>query len=209
MYVQINFILMIFNLIPSPPLDGGWILRYMLPYKLQIKFDSVHKYGIILLYALLLTGFLEYLFVPVFYIIDLFYANIHIINIFVLIVTFIFGILVPYLLIKNEKSILYNQKKTKEKNKIDKKIQNEFEKTENYNLEIKNKYENILTSLSSEKLLDQTDNDFISELEKISNIESNLCNSTDFHKDDDHCFKCENFPDCVLRNLKTKFAEAY
>lgn len=53
--VQINLILMIFNLLPIPPLDGSKILFSFLPSKWQAPFLSLERYGLFL--ALILVIF--------------------------------------------------------------------------------------------------------------------------------------------------------
>jgi Zn-dependent protease len=40
-----NFVLMFFNLIPAPPLDGGHVAQAFTPYKHREKFDEFAKYG--------------------------------------------------------------------------------------------------------------------------------------------------------------------
>lgn len=46
--VYINLVLMIFNLVPLPPLDGSKILAAFLPDKLKYKFLNLEKFGFIL-----------------------------------------------------------------------------------------------------------------------------------------------------------------
>ena len=71
MGVILNLTLAIFNLIPIYPLDGGGIIRGLLPEEQVPKFDAVAKYGIIILLALLITNTLRYVFIPVNYLTDL------------------------------------------------------------------------------------------------------------------------------------------
>lgn len=51
-YINIGF--MIFNLIPVPPLDGSRILYAISPDFIRTFLDSVERYGVIIVYALIL-----------------------------------------------------------------------------------------------------------------------------------------------------------
>lgn len=56
--VLINFALMLFNLIPIPPLDGSHVFAYLLPPKLAYRYRQIGMGGMIVLFALLyLTRF--------------------------------------------------------------------------------------------------------------------------------------------------------
>lgn len=59
MFYTINIMLMFFNLLPFPPLDGGWILRFFLSYKGKDTYDKIYPYGFLILYALLFFGILR------------------------------------------------------------------------------------------------------------------------------------------------------
>ena len=48
--VLLNLILMAFNLIPLPPLDGSHVVRHMLPYNWLRAYDSIGWIGLILIF---------------------------------------------------------------------------------------------------------------------------------------------------------------
>lgn len=54
--VFINLLLMIFNLIPIPPLDGSKVLMTFLSAEAKIKFHRVEPYGIFIILFLLMFG---------------------------------------------------------------------------------------------------------------------------------------------------------
>ena len=62
--IYFNVLLAIFNLMPIPPLDGGRILRGLLPESLGRKLDGVERYGLILVMVLLALGFLGQVVTP-------------------------------------------------------------------------------------------------------------------------------------------------
>jgi len=56
--ISINGILMILNLLPLPPLDGGRVLTGLLPGPIAYKFSRIEPYGFFILIGLLVTGVL-------------------------------------------------------------------------------------------------------------------------------------------------------
>lgn len=55
--IYINLLLMIFNLVPIPPLDGSKVLQPFLPYSWQEKFYALERYGMILVVLFIIVGF--------------------------------------------------------------------------------------------------------------------------------------------------------
>ena len=62
--VIINLLLMFFNLIPIPPLDGGNVLLGLLPPQLARTYGQLRQYGFLILYALMLSGYAARLILP-------------------------------------------------------------------------------------------------------------------------------------------------
>ncbi|HEY7742682.1 MAG TPA: site-2 protease family protein [Burkholderiales bacterium] len=56
--VFFNIIIMVLNLVPLPPLDGGRILVSLLPHGLAWRVARIEPYGFLILILLLLTGVL-------------------------------------------------------------------------------------------------------------------------------------------------------
>jgi len=55
--ILINLLLMIFNLVPIPPLDGSKVLMPFLPYDWQMKYMALERFGMILVILFILTAF--------------------------------------------------------------------------------------------------------------------------------------------------------
>jgi len=52
----INLLLMIFNLIPIPPLDGSKVLMTFLPYEWQVRMHKIEPYGFFIIIFMLMFG---------------------------------------------------------------------------------------------------------------------------------------------------------
>lgn len=66
--VFVNSILLVLNLVPLPPLDGGRVVTGLLPGKLAWHFARLERFGLLILLALLVTGLLQAVIGPVIYV---------------------------------------------------------------------------------------------------------------------------------------------
>ena len=60
-YVVTNLVLMTFNLVPIPPLDGSKVVAMLLPHRLAIPYLQIGGYGFILIFLLLRTRLVDHL----------------------------------------------------------------------------------------------------------------------------------------------------
>jgi Zn-dependent protease len=65
--IMINAVLMVFNLVPIPPTDGGHILTSLLPSRIAYRVSKIEPYGMFILVGLMITGVLWKLISPLIY----------------------------------------------------------------------------------------------------------------------------------------------
>ena len=65
--IAMNITLCFFNLLPIPPLDGGAVLRRIVPHRFGNILDPLDRYGFLILFALLMTRTLSILMWPAAY----------------------------------------------------------------------------------------------------------------------------------------------
>jgi Zn-dependent protease len=62
MVVTVNYTLLFFNLLPVPPLDGGWILEWATPYKYRRHLEHYQVYAPFVFMAVVMISPLRFLF---------------------------------------------------------------------------------------------------------------------------------------------------
>ncbi len=65
LFVLINLLLAVFNLIPVPPLDGSWLLSSVLPPDWSRRYDALRPYGVLLLYVIIISPLWKSVIAPV------------------------------------------------------------------------------------------------------------------------------------------------
>ena len=68
--IVINSILIAFNLIPLPPLDGSRVMMSLLPPPLAQRYIRLEPYGLVIVVVLLMLGWLSFLVHPVLMLLD-------------------------------------------------------------------------------------------------------------------------------------------
>jgi Zn-dependent protease len=54
--IIVNAVLIAFNLLPIPPLDGSHVMKYLLPPAWSLRYQQLGQYGLVILIALLYFG---------------------------------------------------------------------------------------------------------------------------------------------------------
>ena len=62
--IKINIVLMVFNLLPMMPLDGGRVVHGLLPQEMGDKFAMTERYGMFIVFGLLVTGLISKIISP-------------------------------------------------------------------------------------------------------------------------------------------------
>jgi len=68
--ILINFVLMLFNLLPIPPLDGSHVMYHLLPPRLGMRYRELGQYGMFIVFAFLFLGGFTIIQVPLNFLYD-------------------------------------------------------------------------------------------------------------------------------------------
>ena len=63
--IQLNLVLMVFNLLPLPPLDGAHIISSLLPSKLAMQYERIASFGLPVLLVLVYFGIVGAIIRPI------------------------------------------------------------------------------------------------------------------------------------------------
>ncbi|ANB03416.1 site-2 protease family protein [Ectothiorhodospira sp. BSL-9] len=64
--ITINILLMVLNMLPLPPLDGGRVVAGFLPPRVAARYERLEPYGLVIILILLFTGILGAILFPVY-----------------------------------------------------------------------------------------------------------------------------------------------
>jgi Zn-dependent protease len=62
--ISLNFILVVFNLLPIPPLDGSRLVYHVLPRGAAAAYQRAEKFGLLVFVLLLFTGYISFVLWP-------------------------------------------------------------------------------------------------------------------------------------------------
>jgi Zn-dependent protease len=68
--ISLNIVLLFFNLLPIPPLDGGAILAWVLPRSMQGVMDFLSRWGFLILIGLIMVG-RDWIMAPAYFVVRL------------------------------------------------------------------------------------------------------------------------------------------
>jgi len=206
LYYIINVSLVLFNLLPVPPLDGSKILRHGLSADNQIRFDRLSRYGGILLYVLLFAGFFSLILSPLvgqaysvlflFLSLKLYYAFIPL-ALMLLLTALIF---LPYG--KNIPSLQRSQKGPGAAEPAVKMFEKQVSRTRNHNESLKKTAVTLLAKKREGNLNTFIDSKMLRRIESGMDSFSRLCANKTISPEEERCLDCTYYANCLMRELE-------
>jgi Zn-dependent protease len=196
-YSQINIFLLFFNLLPIPPLDGSWILRFFLPERLKKSYDMFYQFSFIILIVFIATGLFGKILYPVILLLN-FIENLAYgenFNIIYFLIPSIAGVIVVALYYFKFRDNRFVKPFVPETD-VKKEIINQFQKVKNEN----SIYKEILDKFQNDFSLSDQDKEFL----KANEDFNNLCGESDFKENDEYCQTCEKYKNCITRAIQKK-----
>ncbi|WP_318506740.1 site-2 protease family protein [Bacillus sp. T3] len=74
-FIQLNMVLFVFNLLPFPPLDGYRIIEDVVPNHIRPRLTQYESYGVLIFLILVVTPLYQYTIYPIMNIVIPFFAN--------------------------------------------------------------------------------------------------------------------------------------
>ncbi len=198
-YIQINILLMGFNLLPIPPLDGGAVLRYFLPDSMQEGFERFSQYSAFILLALLILPrfgmpnlLFDYWLLPFFSLYSLILpwttVNIFLLNLG------LFGIIGFFL--RDEIKRLMNKADWEAKRTVDK---GKAVKTTLGNKRFISLAQDIIPRVDEGMGLSTDETTELKAIQASLDPKANICPPADYDIKDPTCQNCEWFKNCLVR----------
>ncbi len=198
-YITINFLLMGFNLLPIPPLDGGGILRYFLRGSIADLFDQFSRYsGFILVFLLL--------FVPKFmgYWLSPFYTLANIItklNLSYIILINLVNLGIIAYFFNDRLMSLWNKATWKAKKISDNRKKY---KTTTENIKTQKKTDPFVRKINTEVSLTEEEKKELESIKADLDSNVNICPPEDFEANDQVCRDCDWYNNCLVRKLENQ-----
>lgn len=203
-YLSVNILLLVFNLLPVPPLDGGWILRHALPERMQDHFDRIYPYGIILLYILVFTGALRLIFTPFLVFTNFLYTLILTSNIFLLSIPFLILATITLIFFRENVYIFFHRIKhgSKTFKSQSRKSFKSSRKEKDENQQILKQGVELLKKVKTGQKLDAIEEIKLLDLKLIRNRHAQECKDNTFTIDDYRCKKCTSYANCLYKSIE-------
>lgn len=186
LYFLTNICLMIFNLLPIPPLDGGWILRHFLPDNWKDRFDLFYRYGFIILYLLVVTRIFSFIFVPLVNFAESLFISLYNTNIFLLMLPFAGFLGITLFFLREEVRLFIHR--VKHRSTLNMLKGEKMEKPPAQE-----------ESNVKDTMYDEQSEEYISESKARTAWKT--CDGTMFDKQGKTCIKCDKYVTCLARML--------